>query len=87
MRTESILDASGWRYSLDEFSTRLYRVRAEDGLGRRFEASGFDPDVLLQRAKEHAIELSPPKAPPVRGLLWQAESTAAYVSDVKAARW
>jgi hypothetical protein len=63
---EQFADAPGWTFSLQEISAGVYQVRARDRRGRTFEASGTDPDELIQRAHAYALELGPAHDDPTR---------------------
>ena len=47
-------DLPGWSFEMDEVSAGVYRVRGVDRAGRSVEASGTDPDVLLEACKQAA---------------------------------
>lgn len=47
-------DLPGWIFDINEVSANVYRVVGRDAVGRTFEKSGFDPDKLLEEAKQYA---------------------------------
>jgi len=54
---ESFTEIPGWRFDVDEVSACVYKVTAEDTVGRTFEKSGLDPDALLEEAKQYAVKV------------------------------
>ena len=50
----------GWTFKSEEVSMGVYRVRGVDAAGRSVEATGTDPDALLEDCKRSAIRLSNP---------------------------
>jgi hypothetical protein len=49
------LKESGWIFETEEVSAGVYRVRGTDRLGRSIEATGTDPDALLEKCKSDAV--------------------------------
>ena len=46
-----------WLFETDEVSAGVYRVFGHDGAGRNVEAFGIDPEVLIQKCRQAALEL------------------------------
>jgi hypothetical protein len=46
-----------WTFKVLEVSASVYRVTGYDSAGRSVERQGLDPDVLLDEAKQDAIEI------------------------------
>ena len=54
---QKFTDLPGWTFDVDEVSANVYKVVGRDAVGRTFEKSGFDPDQLLEEAKEYARQV------------------------------
>ena len=50
----------GWSIQVDEVSAGVYRVVGIDEAGRRFEATGTNPDALLDECKRYAARFNHP---------------------------
>ncbi len=46
-----------WTFEIDEVSAGVFRVRGVDEAGRSVEATGTDPDALLDECKESAAKI------------------------------
>jgi len=57
MRRSRRLRDLGWQFDVEEVSANVYRVRGYDAAGRTVEATGIDPDQLLERCKKDAFDL------------------------------
>ena len=47
-----------WTFDLEEVSANVYEVTATDGVGRRVQFKGTDPDLLLEEAKSTILTQS-----------------------------
>ena len=47
----------GWTFDLDEISAGVYRVRGVDEAGRSVEATGTDPDALVDECRKSAVKI------------------------------
>jgi hypothetical protein len=47
----------GWTFNADEVSANVYRAFGRDRAGRTVEATGTDPDALIQKCRQAALEL------------------------------
>ena len=45
-----------WSFSVEEVSAGVYRARGVDSAGRTVEATGSDPDRLLEECKQAAAK-------------------------------
>ncbi len=52
------LKEAGWSFNVEEVSAGVYRVRGADRSGRSVEATGTDPDALLEQCKRDAFRMS-----------------------------
>jgi hypothetical protein len=50
-------DLPGWFFEVDEISAGVYKVRGVDEAGRSVEATGTDPDILLEDCKKSAAKM------------------------------
>ncbi len=48
----------GWLFDADEVSAGVYTAVGRDGAGRKVEITGLDPDALIERCKQAAIQMS-----------------------------
>ena len=46
-----------WTFEIDEVSAGVFHVRGVDQAGRSVEASGTDPDTLLDECRESAAQI------------------------------
>ena len=46
-----------WSFDADEVSAGVYRAFGHDCSGRTVEVSGLDPEALIQKCRQAAIEL------------------------------
>ena len=46
-----------WTFEVLEVSANVYRVTGSDSAGRSVERQGLNPDVLLDEAKQDALEI------------------------------
>ena len=47
----------GWSFDADEMSAGVYRAFGRDRAGRNVEATGLDPDALIEKCKQAAIQM------------------------------
>lgn len=47
----------GWSFDADEVSVGVYRAFGRDRAGRNVEATGLDPDALIEKCKQAAIQM------------------------------
>jgi C-terminal processing protease CtpA/Prc len=47
----------GWSFDADEVSAGVYRAFGRDRAGRNVEATGIDPDVLIEKCKQAALQM------------------------------
>ena len=47
----------GWLFHADEVSAGVYRAQGHDRAGRSVEATGLDPDLLIENCKRAAIQM------------------------------
>jgi len=47
----------GWTFDLDEISAGVYRFRGVDEAGRSVEATGTDPDALVDECRKSAAKI------------------------------
>lgn len=47
----------GWSFDADEVSAGVYRAFGRDRAGRNVEATGLDPDALIEKCKQAAIQM------------------------------
>lgn len=50
-------EVPGWSFNADEISAGVFKVAGRDFAGRTVEATGLDPDVLMERCKEAALQM------------------------------
>lgn len=53
----SFPDLPGWSFEADEVSAGVYRAFGCDRAGRNVEASGLDPEALIEKCRQAAIEI------------------------------
>jgi hypothetical protein len=46
-----------WLFDADEVSVGVYRAFGRDRDGRNVEASGLDPEVLIEKCRQAALEI------------------------------
>jgi hypothetical protein len=46
-----------WFFEADEVSPGVYRAFGRDRAGRNVEASGLDPEALIQKCRQAAFEI------------------------------
>jgi len=46
-----------WLFEVEEVSIGVYRISGRDRAGRSVEATGIDPDNLLERCKSDALQV------------------------------
>ena len=54
----------GWHFDADEVSAGVFRATGFDQFGRSVEATGTDPNELLERCRRDAVKMvtaQPPK--------------------------
>ena len=49
-------DLPGWHFDADEVSAGVYRAFGRDRFGRNVEATGLDPDELIEKCKKSAVQ-------------------------------
>jgi hypothetical protein len=47
----------GWDFIVDEISAGVYKASGNDKSGRSVEATGIDPNALLEECKQYAARL------------------------------
>jgi hypothetical protein len=47
----------GWKFEIDEISAGVYKVRGKNKSGRNVEATGVDPDTLIDECKKSAKQI------------------------------
>lgn len=47
----------GWLFDADEMSAGVYRAFGRDRAGRNVEAIGLNPDELIEKCKQTALEM------------------------------
>lgn len=50
-------DVPGWEFTVDEISAGVYEGSGVDKVGRSVRVRGQDPDELLRRCHEQAVEI------------------------------
>lgn len=53
-------EPAGWEFQIDEVSAGVYRVHGVDAAGRSVEATGTDPERLLEKCRQDAAEMTKP---------------------------
>ncbi len=46
-----------WSFDADEVSAGVYRAFGRDQAGRNVEASGLDPEALIEKCRQAALEI------------------------------
>ena len=52
-----------WTFDADEVSAGVYRAFGRDQDGRKVEATGLDPDALIEKCKQSAIQIMAERRP------------------------
>jgi hypothetical protein len=47
----------GWSFDAEEVSAGVYRAFGRDRAGRNVEATGLDPDGLLEKCRQAAVQI------------------------------
>jgi hypothetical protein len=47
----------GWKFDADEVSAGVYKATGKDRQGRNVEATGTDPDEMIEKCRKYAIEI------------------------------
>lgn len=47
----------GWSFDADEVSAGVYRASGRDRAGRNVQATGADPDALIEKCRLAALEM------------------------------
>jgi hypothetical protein len=55
--TDMLPDLPDWSFEADEVSAGVYRAFGRDRAGRSVEAIGLDPDELIEKCKQKALQL------------------------------
>jgi len=55
--TREFKELPGWSFTADEVSAGVYLALGRDGAGRTVEEAGLDPDVLIEKCKQAAIQI------------------------------
>lgn len=50
-------ELSGWQFDADEVSAGVYHAVGQDGAGRTVEATGIDPNELIEQCRLAAVEM------------------------------
>lgn len=50
-------DLAGWTFKVEEVSAGVYRVHGVDEEGRSLQATGTDPNALLEEGKRNAAQV------------------------------
>jgi hypothetical protein len=46
-----------WSFEADEVSAGVYRAFGRDRAGRNVQATGIDPDALIEKCKQAALQM------------------------------
>jgi hypothetical protein len=46
-----------WSFDADEISAGVYRVFGKDTAGRNVEVTGHDPEALIQKCRQAALQI------------------------------
>jgi len=46
-----------WSFDADEVSAGVYRAFGRDRAGRNVEATGLDPDALIEKCRQAALQI------------------------------
>jgi hypothetical protein len=57
--TRTFPDLPDWSFDADELSAGVYRVFGHDSAGRNVEATGLEPEALIQKCRQAAIQMMP----------------------------
>jgi hypothetical protein len=55
--TDMFPDLPDWSFEADEVSAGVYRALGRDRAGRSVEVIGLDPDELIEKCKQKALQL------------------------------
>ena len=50
-------DLPGWSFGADEVSPGVYRAFGRDRSGRNVEVTGVDPDELIEKCRQWALQI------------------------------
>ncbi len=53
----SFPELPGWLFDADEVSAGVYRAFGRDRAGRNVEASGVDPEALIEKCRQAALQM------------------------------
>lgn len=53
----SFPELPNWSFDADEVSAGVYRAFGCDRTGRKVEASGLDPEALIEKCRQAALEI------------------------------
>jgi hypothetical protein len=53
----SFPELPGWSFHADEVSAGVYRACGRDRAGRNVEAFGLDPETLIEKCRQAALEI------------------------------
>ena len=53
----SFQELPDWSFDADEVSPGVYRAFGRDRVGRNVEASGLDPDALIEKCRQAALKI------------------------------
>jgi hypothetical protein len=53
----SFQELPDWSFDADEVSPGVYRAFGRDRAGRNVEASGLDPEALIEKCRQAALEI------------------------------
>ena len=55
--TRTFPELPDWSFDADEISAGVYRGFGRDRAGRNVEATGIDPDALIEKCKRAALQM------------------------------
>ncbi len=55
--TRTFPELPDWSFDADEVSAGVYRAFGRDRAGRNVEATGIDPDALIEKCKQAALQM------------------------------
>jgi len=55
--TRTFAELPDWSFDADEVSAGVYRAFGRDRTGRNVEATGFDPEALIEKCRQAALQM------------------------------